>query len=366
MRIQRNFFAAIILIIYLLAGGQAAIAQDPWKALETRPSTLGLEDGFLTFKTGALQLQLVKSSQTVAGLSPVSDAKFDFTPHDRLKLRSSDHMYQLGDIDLRLRVEGETEWTKYSTSTKRAPVSALTINDDKVLAAADLSATLPSGIPLNVQRYYELIDGHLVLLFKLKNTSDKNVEIGSLGIPMIFNNIMQGKSLEENHAQSVFYDPYIGKDAGYLQVTRLNGHGPALVVVPYGKTSFEAYSPLLDDPTPRGIDFEGFYEWMVHSKAYVENEWKKAEPWNTPTSFTLKPGETTEYGVKFLLADSIKGIESTLIANKRPVAVGVPGYVLPMGTKAKLFLNYGEKVKSLQVEPEGALTLITYRPASDG
>ncbi|WP_183575080.1 DUF5695 domain-containing protein [Mucilaginibacter sp. X5P1] len=357
MRIQRNFVAGVILFVCFISGGQAAMAQDPWKALETRPSTLGLEDGFLTFKTGALQLQLVKSSQTVAALNPVSDTQFDFTPHDRLKLRSSDHMYQLGDIDLRLRVEGETEWTKYSTSTKRAPVRILTINDDKVLAAADLSATLPSGIPLNVQRYYELIDGHLVLLFKLKNTSDKNVEIGSLGIPMIFNNIMQGKSLEENHAQSVFYDPYIGKDAGYLQVTRLNGHGPALVVVPYGKTPFEAYSPLLDDPTPRGIDFEGFYEWMVHSKAYAENEWKKAEPWNTPTSFTLKPGETTEYGVKFLLADSIKGIESTLIANKRPVAVGVPGYVLPMSTKARLFLNYGEKVKSLQVEPEGALTL---------
>jgi len=357
MRIQRNFLAAVILIVCFISGSQTVMAQDPWKALETRPSTLGLDSGFLTFKTGAMQLQLVKASQTVAGLSPVSEPQFDFTPHDRLKLRSSDRMYQLGDIDLRLRVEGETEWTKYSTSTKRAPVRALNVNDDKVLAAADLSATLPAGIPLNVQRYYEMVDGHLVLLFKLKNTSDKNVEIGSLGIPMIFNNVMQGKSLEDNHAQSVFYDPYIGKDAGYLQVTRLNGHGPALVVVPYGKTPFEAYNPLLDDPTPRGIDFEGFYEWMVHSKAYAENEWKKAEPWNTPTSFTLKPGETTEYGVKFLLADSIKGIESTLIANKRPVAVGVPGYVLPMGTKAKLFLNYGEKVKSLQVEPEGALTL---------
>jgi len=355
MLTQKSFF--VLLVFCLIATSHAAMAQDPWKALEARPSTLGLESGILTFHTPAFQLQLVKSSQTVAALNPNSEEKFDFTPGNRLKLRSSDGMYQLGDLDLRLRVEGETAWQKYSTAAKRAPVNALIVNDDKVLAAADLSSTLPLEIPLNVQRYWQVIDGHLVLLFKLKNISDKSVEIGSIGIPMIFNNIMQGKSLEEAHAENVFYDPYIGKDAGYLQVTRLNGHGPALLVVPYGKTPFEAYNPLLDDPTPRGIDFEGFYEWMAHSKAYAENEWKKAEPWNTPTSFILKPGETTEYGLRFLLADSIKGIESKLIENNRPVAVGTPGYVLPMGTQGKLFLNYHEQIKSLQVEPEGALII---------
>ena len=357
MPVKKNFFIATLLLFCLVIVAQTAIAQDPWKALEQRPSTLGLDSGIVKFHTPALQLQLVKSSQTVAALNPVSDEKFDFTPGDRLKLRSSDKMYQLGDLDLRLRIDGETEWKKYSTAAKRAPVTALNVDDNKVLVAADLSATLPAGIPLNVQRYWEVIDGHLVLLFRLKNTGDKSVEIGSLGIPMIFNNVMQGKSLEDNHAQSVFYDPYIGRDAGYLQVTRLSGHGPALLVVPYGKTPFEAYNPLLDDPTPRGIDFEGFYEWMANSKAYAENEWKKAEPWNAPTSATLKPGETTEYGVEFLLADSIKGIESKLIENKRPVAVGVPGYVLPEDVQGKLFLNYGEKVKSFKVEPEGALVL---------
>jgi len=352
-----SLFITILLAFFFISASHVAMGQDPWKDLEKRPSTIGLENGTLTFHTPALQLQLVKSSQTVAALIPNSDEKFDFTPNDRLKLRSSDGMYHLGDLDIRLRIEGETTWSKYSTAAKRAPVTALTINDNKVLAAADLSATLPAGIPINVQRYYEVIDGRLVLLFKLKNTSDKSVEIGSLGIPMIFNNILQGKSLEDNHAQSVFYDPYIGKDAGYLQVTRLNGQGPALLVVPYGKTPFEAYNPLLDDPTPRGIDFEGFYEWMVHTKAYAENEWKTAEPWNTPTSFILKPGETTEYGVQFLMADSIRSIESKLIENNRPVAIGIPGYVLPMGTKGKLFLNYREKVKSLQVEPANALVL---------
>src|ERR1051325_4732355 len=183
---------------------------------------------------------------------------------------------------------------------------------------------------------------------------------------MIFNNLMQEKTLEEAHAANVFYDPYIGKDAGYLQVTRLSGHGPVLLVVPYKNAPFEAYNPLLDDPTPRSITFEGFYEWMVCSKAYAENEWKTAPPWNVPTSFSLQPGETSEYGLKFLLADSIKGIEHKLIENKRPVAVGIPGYVLPQDVNGKLFLNYAAKVKSIQVEPAEALSAEETGTAGNG
>jgi len=364
-QIQKAFYKILLLTLCIFCSSQISFCQDPWKALESRPSTLGLEKGLLTFNTPAFRLELVRSSQTVAVLEPNKEKGFDFTPHDRLQLRSSDHMYHLGDLNVRLRIEGEKEWIKYSTAAKRSEVTDLNIKQDNVLAAADISSTFPAGIPINVQRYWEMVDGHLLLLFKLKNTSDHVVEIGSLGIPMIFNNILQGKTLEEAHAGNVFYDPYIGKDAGYLQVTRLNGHGPVLLVVPYGKTPFEAYNPLLDDPTPRGIDFEGFYEWMVYSKAYAENEWAKADPWNTPTSIFLKPGETDEYGVEFLLADSIKGIENKLLENNRPVAVGVPGYVLPEDVDGKLFLSYGKKVKTMQVEPADALTISETSPANE-
>jgi hypothetical protein len=95
-----------------------------------------------------------------------------------------------------------------------------------VLAASVLNATLPSDIPLQVKRFWELKDGKLVLRFELLNKTTQTVEIGALGIPMIFNNLLEGKTLEQAHAQNVFYDPYIGLDAGYLQVTRLNGHAP--------------------------------------------------------------------------------------------------------------------------------------------
>ncbi|RWY48186.1 hypothetical protein EPL05_20125 [Mucilaginibacter gilvus] len=340
-----------------LISGTSLYAQDPWKNLEKRPSTLNLDKGLLTFNTPAFRLKLVKASQTVAALEPNTEKDFDYTPAARLAQRSSNGMYHLGDINLRLKTEGDTAWAKYATAANRADVIPLETKQAGVLAAADLSPTLPANIPLNVQRYWQVVNGNLVLLFKLKNTGSHTVEIGALGLPMIFNNILQGEELEQAHAHNVFYDPYIGKDAGYLQVTRLSGKGPVLLVTPYGRSPFEAYNPLLTDHTPKGIDFEGFYEWMVHSKAYAETDWKKAEPWNKPTSVYIRPGQTAEYGVQFVLAASIKGIEQKLIEQRRPVAVGVPGYVLSQGTDAKLFLNYSKKVKSLQVEPDGALSV---------
>src|SRR6185312_4400111 len=176
-----------------------------------------------------------------------------------------------------------------------------------------------------------------------------------------------------------FYDPYIGEDAGYLQVTRFNGHGPALLVIPDGHTPFEAYKPILNpewhrtpgqhghftrpgpqlfrDLTPRSITFEGFYDWMVHSEAYQQNEWKKAQPWNPATSTTIQPGQSQTYALRFLLSDTIPDIEKALAANDRPVAVGVPGYILPTDIQAHLFLEYPQPVKSITVEPAGAIAI---------
>jgi hypothetical protein len=331
-------------------------AQSPWERLAKKPSTLELEKGFDSFNTKSFVLTLVRSSQTVAALHPLSEKDFDFTPGDSLNIRSSNGMYHLGDINLRLKTTGDTGWKKYSTAASRKPVTPLQAGGN-ILAAADLSATLPSSIPLDIQRFWEEKNGQLILRFELTNTSSQPVEIGSLGMPMIFNNLLEGKTLEEAHDQNVFYDPYIGLDAGYLQVTRLNGHAPTLLVLPYNKTPFEAYNPLPDDPTPRGIVFEGFYEWMVHSKAYSENEWKNAQPWNVPTSEILQPGENRSYGVEFVLSGTPKDIETTLEANHRPVAVGIPGYVLPQDVNGSLFLQYKSSVKEMKVEPHGALQL---------
>ncbi len=328
-----------------------------------------LDQGLVRYETPELTLRLVRSSGTVAGLEakdPTAESgeNFDFTPSDLLAARSIDGYYHLGDLDLRLREKGSAEWRGYSTALERHPVKTLPVGPGE-LEKDDLRPTLPADFPLQVTRSWVVVEGKLALRFTLTNSGIKPIEIGALGIPLVFGHVISGKNLEEAHALCSFSDPSIAQDGGYVQVTRLNGHEPALVVVPDGKTPFEAYKPiaaarkagLFEDLTPRSITFEGFYEWMVASAAYQQNEWKQAEPWNPPTSIVLEPGQERTVGLRFLVSDSIRAIEKTLAVNRRPVAIGIPGYILPQDIEGSLFLKYPQPVKNINVEPAGAIEI---------
>lgn len=365
-----SLMAAILLLI--LPGRVFARGESPAHLQQNIPQT-GLQTGApgtkqeqdtLVLQTPDFILKLSAASQTVATLQPKGAGGFDFTPSDRLTARNRSGYHQLGDLTLRLRRGRTGDWFDYDTATARSPIISLPITSN-ILACADLTPTLPSTCPLRIIRTWGLDKGRLTLHFVLKNNMTDAVQVGALGIPMVFNNILTDRTLKQAHEICSFSDPYIGQDAGYLQVTRLNGSGPALVVAPDGKTPFEAYR-LLNEPTRPNQTYEGTFEWMVHSQAYAEKEWRTASPWNPPTMTTIAPGASRNYGITFLLSDSIRHIEQTLTANKRPVAVGIPGYVLPMDLDGKLFLNYGHKVTEISVEPKDAVRVHAEKPTRNG
>ena len=358
--------AFIAVIAFGLLSVQLKHAQQPSPTPSPTPlpPTLGLEQGYLEFDTPQFKVKLVKSSQTIAALQPKGAEGFDFTPGDRLERRAANGYHHLGDLTLRLRTGNTGPWQKYDTAEARKAVQSLQTSGHR-LAIADLTPTLPADIPVQIWRSWIEWEDGLILRFEIKNRTSEPVQIGALGIPMIFNNIITGRNLKEAHEKCSFFDPYIGQDAGYLQVTRLSGLGPALVVAPEGQTPFEAYQ-LLNEPTRPNQTFEGAFAWMVHSQAYAEDEWKNVQQWNPPTSVTLAPGASKTFAVKFLLADQIRNIEKTLIADHRPVAVGIPGYVLPMDLDARLFLNYEHKATALTVEPQGAIAIREDKPTRNG
>lgn len=138
-----------------------------------------------------------------------------------------------------------------------------------------------------------------------------------------------------------------------------------------GKSPLEGWRFLHENtanpPYYQSQTFEGLYEWQFHTLAYAENEWKDVTPWNAPTSAILSPGETRTYGLQFQVAPSIREIESTLRDVGHPVAVGLPGYILPMDQTGKLFLSYASKVASVAVSPVGALSWVKNSdPRTDG
>src|SRR4026207_1848404 len=364
--------ARLRLAIALLAAPLLVlIAQNPQRGTPPAPATLGLEQGLLEFDTPDFTLKLVKASQTVAALQPKGAGGFDFTPADRLEARASDRFNSLGDLTFRARHGTSGPWQDYSPSAARHPVAALPVRAP-FLAAANLAATLPANCPFAATRRWRIhgTGRTLVLSFELKNKTPAPVQIGALGLPMIFNNMLTGRQLTQMEQVNSFYDPAINEDGGYLQVTRLNGQGPALLVVPDGHTPFEAWR-LLNEPNgpnnmfSRGNPYEGSFEWMAHSAAYAENEWKGKQQWNPATMATVAPGQTRTYGVKFLLAPEIRSIEQTLINAARPVAVGISGYILPMDIEGKLYLNYPARVKTIVSEPAAAIALEPGRPPED-
>ena len=336
---MKLILAALILISICIIGG-------PFLATTANTDYIELE-------TPDFKLRLVKATQTVAALEPKNTPGFDFTPADRLSQRAANRYHHLGDLILRVRSGTSGTWQKYDTAESRKPVEPMT-PVGPTLAAADLTPTLPADIPLQITRSWIVDNGALVLRFELRNKTVDPVEVGALGLPMVFNNIISGRNLKEAHEKCSFSDPYIGEDAGYLQVTRLSGVGPALVVVPDGLTPFEGYH-LLNEPTRPSQTFEGVFAWMVHTRAYAEDEWRGADPWNPPTSAIIPPRARKTFGVKFLLADAIRNIETALARDNRPVAIGIPGYILPMDIDGRLFVNHSRKVKTFTVQPEGAL-----------
>ncbi|WP_081933420.1 DUF5695 domain-containing protein [Shewanella mangrovi] len=319
-----------------------------------------------------LALQFDTVSQTLVSMRPTQNKDgFDFLPAAHAKTRHGDGYYQLGDIDIRLRIQGSDSWRDFSTAQQYKQVNELTATGN-ILASSEISGDLP-GIPLRVQRDWINQQGQLLLKFTLRNPTNDTIEIGGLGLAMVFDNILTGRALDEAHERASFAEPYMGLDAGYVQVVRLNGKGPVLLVMPQQNAQLENWMPLLDnqdsngkaliynDPTERTHTFEGFYDWMVLSKGFAEQEWLGGRQWNTPQSVLIAPGESYITSVKFALAPSVRQVESTLAANQRPVAVGLPGYVAPTDLPVDLYLNTPSGVHAITVTPKAALEVL---PAS--
>lgn len=197
----------------------AVTGQTPSKT-PLPPSTLGLGSGLVSFETAQFSIKLVNASQTLAALEPRSSTGFDFTPADRIQDRGSDGYFHFGDINFRVRV-GNAEWRLFSTASVRKPVIQMPMQAPD-LAKADLAPSLPADCPIEVIRRWTVRNGKLVLLFDLSNKTGDAIEIGYLGIPLVFNNIITDRTLAEAHEKNSFSDPYIGLDAGSLALRSLH------------------------------------------------------------------------------------------------------------------------------------------------
>ncbi|KAI8634028.1 hypothetical protein F5Y19DRAFT_411747 [Xylariaceae sp. FL1651] len=332
----------------------------------SQSDNLGLKDGYITINTANFNAKIVKDAQLLASLTPSGDT-FDFLPFDLLSVRANNGQYHWGDITFRYRQQGSSSWIEGNSATARKTITAVTTG---ALAASNLAPTLSSG-PLNITREWLNVSGDLGLRFTIANTDTSAVELGSLGFPAEFNSIFTNRAAADIQRLCSLSDPYVGMHAGYIRTTPVSGTGAALVVTPLNGTDtpFEAYRNLAEPSyasTYYGSQtFEGFYEWQVLTKAWAEKEWAGVTPWNTPSSRTLAPGQSMQFGVRFSVAKGgVRDLDATVKGTGTPVAVGVPGYIIPRGSPAQLFLQASSAVSSITSDPSGALAISQVSPAS--
>ncbi|KAL9105999.1 MAG: hypothetical protein Q9227_008907 [Pyrenula ochraceoflavens] len=351
--------------------------QDGWQRSSRRPKlflelhTYRIKDGRKNEpqnrngKLSELQLDKNKNCEFAQGsgvlrsLRPNLNADFDFSPSDFFSLRNGNGNYHTGDLTLRYRTVGNGSWAQGDTATIRSNSTSF----NALGVATSLSPALPGASQyLNVTRTWSELEGDLTLQFTLSNTQSSAIEIGSLGMPIEFNNIFSTRMPTDTTQKCVLLDPFIGLHAGYVQVTRLTGTGPNLVITPLGNlTKLEAWR-FLKEPYNRQLGYqvqtyEGNYEYQVYTQAYAEQEWNATTPWNPPTAVTIQPGQSISVGLRFSVAPSIETIEDTVSAAGLPTAVGLPGYVLPHDLEGKLYLNTSSSVSGITVTPADAIQI---------
>ena len=172
----------LLFVTMLAAAAVSAIAQDHPAG---RAAKLGpmLDEGLISFQSPELGLRLVRSSGTVAALEPNHGDGFDFTPAELLAARSTDGYDHLGDLDLRVRVAGTTEWRGYSTAIERHPVHSLPAGPGE-LRRDDLRPTLPADFPLQLTRSWAVVNGKLALLRYKPQYTWPGLVFVLLGIPV--------------------------------------------------------------------------------------------------------------------------------------------------------------------------------------
>ncbi|RYO73888.1 hypothetical protein DL762_010620 [Monosporascus cannonballus] len=338
----------ILVALGLLASG--VLCQD---------DNLGLNNGYITIDTANFNARIVRNAQVLASLTPKGKS-FDFLPFDLLRARAANGQYHWGDITFRYREAGAGNWIDGDSASRRRAVTATATGDD-VLAASIMAPTLPAG-PLNVTREWLDASGDLGLRFTIRNSGSSAVEVGGLGFPAEFNSIFTNRRAPDMQRLCSLSDPYVGMHAGHIRVAPTKGTGPALVVTPLGDTPMEAYRNLAEPSYPGTYygsqTFEGFYEWQVLTKAWAEKEWAGREPWNPPSARTLEPGESLQFGVRFSVAEGgVRELDATIRKTGTPVAVGVPGYIIPRDSPAQLFLQADSDVASIAAEPAGSLVV---------
>jgi len=208
---------------------------------------------------------------------------------------------------------------------------------------------------------YELHTDALVWSLTIRNRGAGTLEIGDLGLPLLFNTIY-AKDPFVTYQQRVIRHSYIAGDSSFIFWTRANGEGPYLIMTPRDGTHLEYFEGTsagnkadASDPVfgPRNA-WEGLYTAYIHAAA-EGGEIERQGSWRQPlTTKLLQPrgsaGDSVTYAFEFRWARDYSDVRNILYRAGLVTVTVAPGMVIPSDLSALLALHTKRSIHSIEAE----------------
>jgi hypothetical protein len=197
---------------------------------------------------------------------------------------------------------------------------------------------------------FQLDGDALVWTIAVRNTSDQQLEVGDLGIPLPFNTQYNADKLD-TYTKRLIRHAFIGGGGSYIFWQRTNGIGPFLVMVPQKGSGFEYF----DQPASGGGGGRGVFTAYIHSAAAGPEIVARGGKWRLPfTNLVLapkgQPGSTKTYTYRFRWAKDYAAVRDVLYQEGGFDVTVVPGMTIPTDLTARFAVRTRNRIA--QVEPE--------------
>jgi hypothetical protein len=225
-----------------------------------------------------------------------------------------------------------------------------TMEPNQAASIAEWQVGEPSALSepddLQVKESFALEGDALNWTITLTNKLNTQIEIGDLGVPLLFSERTPPRS--DIYTKKLLRHALVAEYGSFVYWQRSNGEGPYLVMTPMGEAKFE-YS--------ENFSSAGGYTAYVHSMTAQAAVKARGGNWRFPaTEMRLapkgSPGSTQTYTFRFRWAKDFAGVRDALYEEGKFDTSVVPGMVVPSDLSAMFSLRTKNAITA--VEPEHA------------
>lgn len=245
-----------------------------------------------------------------------------------------------GDVDISLKTDGSCR--EISTSFSSDIRSAKKSGRSSVCIDYTGESGNPAGLSdVSVNQKYSLSGDELIWDTVITNTSGRQVTLGSVSFPLMFNSALAGtnRDMYENY---VYNHSFIGYHETYFYICRNSGNGKVLLLYPKNGTSVEYQYWRGNLNCTSMYTVAGNSQDEYPGSSYLELSTK-----------TLEPGESVCYSFGFRWVDSIKSINDGLYSAGKTAFRSLPGMVVPADLAVSLALRTEKEIDSVKGEFPG-------------